>query len=182
MSETDEDYVRLCQDGQSGVFRHLVCRHEGSLFAFLLGRLGDRDEAVEAAQEVMVRAYVALPKLKKPKAFSSWLLGIAEHVAKESRRRKRRTPQFNGDTVLDSIQARPETDHSPDLALARAVARLSDEQRNVILLRFYGNQSCAEIGRQLGVSTGTVTSRLSRAYARLREVLLEHDQVGELGS
>lgn len=182
MSETDEECVRLCQEGRPDAFRHLVLRHEASLVAFLLGRLGDRDEAVEAAQEAMVRAYIALPKLKKPEAFSSWLLGIADHVAKESRRRIRRMPHLNGGTTLDSIEARPETDHSPDRTLARAVAGLPEEQRNVILLRFYGNQSCDEIGRNLGVSLGTVTSRLSRAYSQLREVLREHERDGELGS
>jgi RNA polymerase sigma-70 factor (ECF subfamily) len=164
------------------MFRHLVGRHEASLVAFLLGRLSDRDEAVEAAQETMVRAYFALPKLKKPEAFSSWLLGIADHVAKESMRRKRRSPRLDGDTVLDSVAARAETDRSPDSTLARAVAGLPEEQRNVILLRFYGNQSCDEIGRHLGVSLGTVTSRLSRAYSRLREVLRDHHRDGELGS
>ncbi len=49
MSETDEDYIRLCLDGRPDVFRHLVIKYESTLVAFLLGRLGDQDEAVEAA-------------------------------------------------------------------------------------------------------------------------------------
>ncbi len=53
--------------------------------------------------------------------------------------------------------------------MTEAVARLPDTYREVILLRFYGGQSCAEISRDLGVPLGTVTKRLSRAYALLRE-------------
>jgi RNA polymerase sigma factor (sigma-70 family) len=62
-----------------------------------------------------------------------------------------------------------------DRDLGPAVAELPELYRQVILLRFYGNQSCAEISANLGVSLGTVTSRLSRAYLLLRKSL-EQDQ------
>ena len=63
-----------------------------------------------------------------------------------------------------------------DPELSQAVAELPEAYKQVILMRFYGGQSCAEIGRNLGVSLGTVTSRLSRAYALLREALRTHEQ------
>ena len=68
-------------------------------------------------------------------------------------------------------------DGQPGPELSQAVAELPEAYRQVILLRFYGGQSCAEIGRNLGVSLGTVTSRLSRAYALLREALRTHEQM-----
>ena len=60
------------------------------------------------------------------------------------------------------------------------MAGLPEAYKQVILMRFYGGQSCAEIGRNLGVSLGTVTSRLSRAYALLREALRTHEQNAEM--
>jgi RNA polymerase sigma-70 factor (ECF subfamily) len=55
--------------------------------------------------------------------------------------------------------------------VTEAVARLPDVYREVIVLRFYNGRSCAEISRDLNVPLGTVTKRLSRAYALLREHL-----------
>jgi RNA polymerase sigma-70 factor (ECF subfamily) len=173
--ESDEEYVRLCRDGKPEIFRHLVCRHEAALIAFLSGRLDRREEVIEVAQDVMVRAYFALPKLKNPAAFSSWLLGIADHAAKESRRKTSRGSQPAESADLDRIPSRPEADPDAHRSLARAVAGLPDTHRQIILLRFYGSHSCAEIGRMLGVPVGTVTSRLSRAYTLLRDALREHD-------
>jgi RNA polymerase sigma-70 factor, ECF subfamily len=164
------------------MFRHLVMRYEGPLIKHLVRRLGDENEAVEAAQETMVRAYFTLPKLKKAESFFPWLLGIADRVAQEMRRARRRHP-----TSLDieAISALTETDllvqdSHLDPELCQAVAELPQPYRQVILMRFYGGQSCAEISLNLGVSLGTVTSRLSRAYAVLREVLRTHEQNAEV--
>ena len=63
----------------------------------------------------------------------------------------------------------------PDTALDQAVRGLPEIYRQVVLLRYYGGLSCAEVGRELGVSVGTVTMRLSRAYRMLRECLAEEE-------
>ena len=181
---TDEDYVRLCLGGRPEMFRQLVIRYESALIRHLAERLGDGNEAAEAAQEAMVRAYFALPRLKKAGSYFPWLLGIADRVAREMRRARRRRP-----TSLDFefVSARAEPDLSaPDgpsgPQLSEAVAELPETYKQVILMRFYGGQSCAEISRNLGVSLGTVTSRLSRAYTLLRQALRTHEQDAEIKS
>ncbi len=179
---TDEEYVQLCLGGRPEMFRQLVLRYESALIKHLAGRLGDENEAAEAAQEALVRSYFALPRLKKAGSFFPWLLGIADRVAREVRRARRRHP---APLDLDAVPAATR----PDLAghdgqegpeLGQAVAGLPEAYRQVILMRFYGGQSCAEIGRNLGISLGTVTSRLSRAYALLREALRGQEQAAEV--
>ncbi len=164
------------------MFRHLVIRYESALIKHLTGRLGDENKAAEVAQEAMVRSYFALPHLKKAGSFFPWLLGIADRVARKVRRARRRHP-----TSLDfeAVAALPQPDLSvhdsqsgPELS--QTVAELPEAYKEVILMRFYGGQSCAEIGRNLGVSLGTVTSRLSRAYALLRQALRTHEQDAEI--
>jgi RNA polymerase sigma-70 factor (ECF subfamily) len=179
--ETDEDCIRMCWDGRPEAFRHLVGRYEGPLRAFLVARLDDRDEASEAVQETFVRAYFALPRLKRPEVFWSWLLGIADRVAMESRRRRRRAPRQGETAFLDGVEARAESGGHSDGALARIVAELPGPQREVIFLRFYGGRSCDEIARRQGVPVGTITSRLSRAYATIREALRREERVAEAG-
>ncbi len=172
MSLTDGDCVRLCLDGRPEIFRVLVARYEGPLIGFLAARLG-REEAIEAAQETMVRAYFALSKVRKPDSFFPWLLGIAERVAKETRRSRRQAALIAEATTRDGSVSGPERGDPLDTELSQAVAALPDPYRQVVLLRFHGGQSCAEISRNLGVSLGTITSRLSRAYALLRQDLGE---------
>ncbi len=90
MSPSDEQCVRSCLDGHPEAFRHLVERYQTPLLRHLRLRLGNVGEATEAAQEAFVRAYFALGDLRKPEAFFSWLLGIADRVAKETHRAAKR--------------------------------------------------------------------------------------------
>lgn len=170
MSLADRQCVQSCLDGHPEAFRQLVERYQAPLMRCLWGRLRNADEAAEAAQETFVRAYFALPGLRNPEAFFSWLVGISHRVAQEAcraakRRRTAAPEQFEEATKAD------ETPAGADPALGEAVARLPDAYREVILLRFYGGLSCQQIGRELNVPVGTVTKRLSRAYALLRESL-----------
>lgn len=130
----------------------------------------------------MVRAYFSLAKLRNTGAFSSWLLSIADRVAKESLRKRRSRGHSSG---VEALQDRVEVEPSPapelESDLIRAVAELPENLRQVILMRFYGDQSCAEIGRNLNVSLGTVTSRLSRAYSLLRGTLNRRVRDVEVG-
>lgn len=169
MHPTDEECVRRCLDDQPEAFRHLVRRHERGLTRYLVARLGGGSEAADAAQETFVRAYFALQKLKKPERFFSWLLGIADRVAKEGARarKRRREVAFPSDVA----EAAPEQEGSAAEQLAHAVPRLPDLYREVVLLRYHAGMSCAEISRHLDAPVGTVTKRLSRAYALLRQSL-----------
>jgi RNA polymerase sigma-70 factor, ECF subfamily len=170
MSLSDEQCIRACLDDQPAAFRELVERHQAPLARYLLGRLGGAEAAAEVAQESFVRAYFALRELRKPEAFLAWLFGIADRVVKEVGRtaRRRRTVDLGG---LDPAEPAPQEQTAAESSIAEAVARLPDPYREVVLLRYYGGFSCAEIGRDLGVPLGTVTKRLSRAYALLREQL-----------
>lgn len=180
MSETDKECVRLCLDGRPEMFRHLVSRYENALTKHLRALVSGEDEAVEAAQEAMVRAYFSLSKLEKHDAFYPWLLGIADRVSKEVVRKRRRAMALDEGTIPDRAEIAPEHDSDGDEALRLAVAALPAPLREVIQMRFYGNQTCAEMSGNLGVSLGTVTSRLSRAYSQLRETLRLHENRAEV--
>jgi len=132
--------------------------------------LGNAEEATEAAQETFVRAYFALSELRKPASFFSWLLGIADRVAKETRRAAGRGRNVDWGQ-LEPAELVDKQDEYTDTSVTNAVAKLPDVYREVIVLRFYGGQSCVEISRDLDIPLGTVTKRLSRAYTLLREHL-----------
>ncbi|MGD0651435.1 MAG: sigma-70 family RNA polymerase sigma factor [Verrucomicrobiia bacterium] len=168
MDLTDEEYVQRCRDGHPEEFRLLVHRYQGPLFSYLTGRLGDRSQAEEAAQESFVRAFQSLKKLRKPESFYSWLLGIAGRVAKEQFRSLKRRQQDR--EVAETMMPEPADNHA-EYPLDEAIAVLPETYRQVILLRFYEGLSCQEVAQRLEMPLGTVTKTLSRAYALLRQEL-----------
>ena len=169
MQEMDQYYVERCLDGHPDDFRYLVRRYQGALLAHLAGKLGNKDSAEEAAQESLVRAYFNMRRLKKPESFFFWLLGIADHVAKEHQRNKRIRQQR--EAIRSFSQEAGEPELSQDYALESAIAKLPEDYRKIVLLRYYANHSCSQIAENLVMPLGTVTKTLSRAYAMLRESL-----------
>jgi len=172
MDKTDKYYIERCLNGRPDDFRHLVRRYQAVLLAHLAGQLGSRDKAEDAAQETLVRAYFALEKLKKRDSFFSWLLGIANRVAKEQQRSQQRHREIASSLSENVLDSQP----SQDYALERAIGELPDSYRKVILLRYYGGYSCSQVAEQLDMPLGTVTKTLSRAYAGLRKSLQQQKQ------
>ena len=169
MSETDNYYIERCLDGHPDDFRFLVRRYQALLLAHLAGKLGNRDRAEEAAQETLVRAYFNMSKLRNPDVFFSWLLGIANLVAKEHVRKER--VQKQRESIRSFSQEAPSPELSQDYVLEGAIAELPDAYRKVILLRYYGGHPCSQVAQRLDMPIGTVTKTLSRAYAMLRNSL-----------
>jgi len=162
MPDTDKFYIERCLDGHPDDFRYLVRRYQGVLLAHTAGKLGNKDYAEETT-------YFNIDKLKKLDSFFSWLLGIADHVVKEYQRKEQL--QRKREIVHSFSEESPNTELSQDYALEAAIARLPDIYRKVILLRYYGENSCNQISKQLDMPLGTVTKTLSRAYAMLRKSL-----------
>ncbi|NQT01587.1 MAG: sigma-70 family RNA polymerase sigma factor [Planctomycetes bacterium] len=169
MSESDKYYIERCLDGHPDDFRHIVRRYQGVLLAHLAGKLGSRDKAEEAAQESLVRAYFNMNKLRSHGSFFSWLLGIADRVAKEHHRKDMLHQQREVIRSFSAEAAGPEL--SQDYGLEAAIAELPESYRRVVLLRYYGGRSCSQVAQQLDLPLGTVTKTLSRAYAMLRKSL-----------
>ena len=163
MSQSDRECVERCLDGHPEAFEQLVERYQASVLSYLTGRLGDVRQAEEATQEALVRSYFALAKLKNPESFLSWLFGIADRVAKEQWRNQRRASE-----IARTPPPLRQRSTSHDYELQRAVTELAAPYRDVVLLRYFGGMSCAEVAERLGIALGTVTSRLSRAYTMLR--------------
>jgi len=169
MSETDTYYIERCLDGHPDDYRYIVRRYQAVLLAHLAGKLGNKDKAEEAAQESLVRAYFNMNKLKRPGSFYSWLLGIADRVAKEHQRKEMLHQQREVIRSFSQEAAGPEL--SQDYGLEAAIAELPESYRRVVLLRYYGGRSCSQVAEQLDMPLGTITKTLSRAYAMLRKSL-----------
>jgi len=169
MTENDRFYIERCLDGHPDEFRHLVRRYQSVLIAGLTYKLKNRDRAEETVQETFIRAYFNLGKLKKPDSFLSWLTSIANSVAGEFRRKDKIL--LRQDDVSSVCHTTSSAERPPDVDLDRAIEALPDAYRKIILLKYYGGQSCKQVAESLQMPLGTVTKMLSRAHAMLRQSL-----------
>jgi RNA polymerase sigma-70 factor (ECF subfamily) len=173
MTESDRFYIERCLDGHPDDFRHLVRRYQSVLIAGLTYKLKNKDRAEETVQETFVRAYFNLSKLKKPDSFLPWLTSIANSVAGEYRRKDKIL--LRQDDVSSIFHTTSSAERPPDVDLDRAISALPEAYRKIIILRYYGGQSCKQVAESLVIPLGTVTKMLSRAHAMLRQSL-ERDE------
>lgn len=177
----DAEWVRLAQKGDRAAFGALVRRHQDRIYRHLLHLTGSREEALELAQEVFIKAWEALPAWRPDAQLHTWLYRIASNVALDVLRR-RKVVQF---VALEDDWDAPADAPGPEAqlqakqgmrALDAALARLAPEQREIILLREVEGLSYGELAASLDIDEGTVKSRLARARAALAAI---YDRTGK---
>ena len=179
MDPRDSECIARCLDGHPEAYRLLVERYQGPLVSWLTARLRNRSAAEDVAQEAFVRAWLALGRFRTGQPFFAWLSGIAVRVAREMSRAERRRGRHHrlaGVAGPRDPVAPAEGGEKPDWRLRRAVDALREAHRSVVLLRYYGPCSCKEVAERLHLPLGTVTKRLSRAHAELRELLRRDEE------
>lgn len=166
--------MRAACDGSREARSRLFERHWPAAWRRAVTITGRRALAEDVAQDAFERAFRALPDFDGRAPFGAWLARIVTNRAIDALRAERRL------TDLDEADA-PVTDWldgtDDDLALRAMVARLGAERRVVIVLRYWLDESPAEIAEALGLPIGTVHSRLARALKDLRTMLKEDRDV-----
>ncbi len=188
MSRGDDEaaLVGRARGGDEAAFEELVRRHEGEVFRLCRRLLGNREDALDAAQDTFVRVFRALPRFRGEASFRTWVYGIALNVCRNAlasapRRAAARSVPLDADPVeggapvsLDDGRASPERvayGRQLGRALEEALAALSPDHREVIVLREVEGLEYEEMAAVLGCRPGTVKSRLARARAALLERL-----------
>ncbi len=138
--------------------------------------LGDVDEAEDATQEAMARAWKARRSLRQLEAFDPWIDRILVNTCRERMRRSRRLrevslPDEDEHTAADRFTTLLTRD-----SVGRALASLTVEQRTVVVLRYWRDLPLDQIAERVGWPLGTVKSRLHKALEVLRE-RLERDEL-----
>lgn len=152
-------------------FKDLFDQYKNLVFkvAFLI--LGDRHEAEDALQEVFIQVYRSLHTYNPQKgAFTTWLYRITVNQSIK-RKRKRRVivvPLDDLSTPFSPLSVSGMDDFADSDDMRQAVKRLSDQQRTVLILRYFSGLSYEEISRILEIPIGTVKSRLVRAIKALQ--------------
>ncbi len=181
---TDQDLVREARDGSLGAFNALVARHQRLLYNVAYRVTGNTDLAADATQDALILAFRRLHQYRGG-SLRAWLARIATNCAYDQLRARRRHSATSIEDMVedeDRLNLLVDRDASPEdtalntelgAAIEAAVLSLPFDQRAVIALVDYNHLDYEEAAQALGVSLGTVKSRLSRGRARVREILVE---------
>jgi RNA polymerase sigma-70 factor (ECF subfamily) len=177
LEKSDAQLAEDAARGDAPAFGALVERFRSPVIGHLIGMLETRDDAEELAQEAFLKAWQKLPSLASPEAFGAWLHRIAHNLALGHVRRPRSVPLPSDvpERGCDDPGGQKPEDNKY-LPLLAAVSRLSEPHREVIARKHFGGYSGEQIALQLGISAGTVRSRLSRAYDELRGMLASDEE------
>ena len=167
----DRDLVARARGGDPDAFSQL-CRQIGNrLFAIAYNILGDRGAAEDATQHAMVDIWRHLPKLRDVASFDAWTYRVVANAAYAEGGRLRRWAVAPQGLTASAAGG----DHAHRLAqrdeLDRAMARLTMEQRAVLVLKHMADLRDEEIASTLEIPVGTVRSRLHHAHGQLRAAL-----------
>jgi RNA polymerase sigma-70 factor (ECF subfamily) len=177
-TQTEWDLIQRCRNGSTAAFEPLVRRHEDRALATADALLGDADEAADAVQEAFVKAYRMLDRFREGNAFGPWFRAILRNHCLDRLRYPYRRDARWSEQALDNRAwsdpvgtARLEREQLSS-AVREALAALSAEHRDVLVLKEMEELSYAEIAEASGVPIGTVSSRVYHARAALKKVLI----------
>jgi RNA polymerase sigma-70 factor (ECF subfamily) len=172
--------IERAREGDLGAFNDLVELYQDQLFALVARMVPDRDQASDAVQEAFFSAYRNLAGFRGG-SVRSWLNRICVNAAMDAQRARRRRPVQPYPELEDESWQPPAGEEADperqvmtaerERVLSDALARITDDQRDAIVLFDVQGYDYAEIAEMTGVSLGTVKSRIHRGRLALRGLL-----------
>ncbi|MBX3750338.1 MAG: sigma-70 family RNA polymerase sigma factor [Opitutaceae bacterium] len=187
----DRVLVDRFKNGDQTAFDEMVSRYWDRIYSMVHQLLRNTQDAEEVTQDAFIRAHRGLVNFRGDSAFSTWLYQIATNLARNRywywwRRKRDKTISFeqpigaDGEgTLADIIPAEVETPDDITVTqefvdrIGHAMEKLGAKHREILILRNVKNLSYEEIAEILGISVGTVKSRIARARESLRSKLGE---------
>lgn len=175
---TTVELVLAAQRGDDQAFYELINQHKARLYRMAWTHMRHEQDTLEAVQETVTRAYIQLKKLRDARFFSTWLIRILLNVCiDELRRRGRQSP-----SSMELLQGLPEervmykqdkdgVSIEERLLIEHAVDRLDENEKQVILLKYYEDMTITDISDVLQCPPGTIKTRLHRALNKLRNIM-----------
>ena len=178
--QTDKQLIRKALKGSESAWQQLVKRHERAVYQYALRMTSNADDALDLMQETFISVCRSLADFRGDSEFKTWLLRIAHFRTVEFYRRRK---WFADDSEIQQMDAEPEQS-CPELAFSNQqvqqqvvvlMKQLPFEQKLIVELKFFQQQTFDAIGRQIGISTNTVKSRFYKALDKLKIILETSD-------
>jgi len=161
-----------CQSGEEGALEDLIALMERPLLYYAASLTGSTDSALDVLQDVWIKAFRGIGKLKDPGALRQWLYSITHGLAVDRIRKNYSREQAEAAHLEDFEEAEgPSFAEEDAAAVHAALNQIGFLHREVLVLHFLEDLSLAEIAEVVGCSEGTVKSRLHYAKRAMKEIL-----------
>lgn len=182
---TEQELVHSAQKGDTSAFGQLVEAHQSKIYSLCYRMTGNAEDAADLTQEVFLSAWRSLSRFQEQSSFGTWVYRMATNASIDFLRREKRRQVLSMTMEEDSEERQaqvPDERYSPHRLLEQkearqavvdALAALSPEHRQVLVLREMEGLSYQEIGQLLDLEEGTVKSRIARARLALRDFLIK---------
>ncbi len=171
-------------DGDTNAFEALVLAHQKNVYNLALKMTASEHDAFDASQDAFIKAFTNLKSFRGDSRFSVWLYRLTYNICIDMMRRRKRAPvvpltTYNADSGEQPLDV-PDERFEPEklieqremrAAIVRGIDALPDKHREILVMREVTGMSYEEIAGALGISSGTVKSRLSRARQNLVTIL-----------
>ena len=169
---TDTELVAQAIAGDDDAFLALMLTHKEALYLTALAYLKNKEDALEAVQEVTFRAYEKIHSLKKPEYAKTWLVRIMMNYCRDALHKQKRL-LLNENLVMQQGFSEDYT----YLEVEEALVRLTDEQRELIHLKYLQDIKIKEIAEMTATPESTVKTRLYKALKVLRSFIEEKGEI-----
>lgn len=186
----DNAIIERVLKGEVEAYGTLVRKYQDRIYSVVANYVSNPDDATDIAQDTFVKAYMKLPSFDSSSAFYTWLYRIAVNTAIDFLRRRKSKPVDSLDderfTIAGFEPASRDPQSNPERvavvdeqrrALRDSIGHLSNKLRTVLILHDVEGLSQEDVAQILKIPVGTVKSRISRARAELRNLLVK--QLGE---
>jgi len=184
--QQDALLLRRAQNGDAQAFDELMTVHEKRIYALCLRMTGNREDALDCAQDAMLRIWRALGSYRKQASFSTWVYRVATNTCLDYLRKKKTRPSVSLDAMEDDGFSPSDASGDPvqqseaaarKRTLAAGIASLPPDMRAALVLRDVQGFSYEEVSDILDTPLGTVKSRINRAREKLRSILFQNAEL-----
>ena len=182
--------VRKVLAGDVNAFEQLVIENQKSVYNLALKIMKNESDALDLSQDVFLKAYTNLENFRGDSRFSVWLYRLAYNACIDASRKSKAGMNVSL-TVQDEDSESAELDLADNKPLPEeeterretqrevqaAIQELPEEQRRIIVMREFSDMAYEDIAASLGISVGTVKSRLSRARKNLAKILIQNGTI-----
>ena len=184
--------IAAAQRGTLPAFNKIILHYQSLAYNVAYRIMGDGDSASDATQDAFVKAYQRINQYRGG-SFKAWLLRIVTNTCYDALRARKRRPTVSLENEIEGEESDPDYDprlidtaERPDAFVMRkelasmiqvAIGQLPEDQRTALILSDVEGMDYEEIADAMGTALGTVKSRLSRARAKMRDLLLAQGEL-----